>query len=226
MPYADLHFGRHFRGFFQLTSNLVWGRDPRPLDRDDLDLLQAFAQLTFGSFSIRGGRQEIQYASSRLVSIREGPNVRLAFDGVRVMQHVGEWQIDGFGLVPVRVSPGVFDDGPEPGQRFWGVYATGPILSRQIGIDAYYLGLLRPTASFNEGRRASCGTPLGRASGVSQAASTTTSSSSIRPGRSARGQSALGWSPRIRATPSSSSHAAARRAPGERGERRQRSAQL
>jgi hypothetical protein len=150
MPYADLHVGGHFRGFFQLTSNLVWGRDPRPLDRDDLDLLQAFAQLTFGSFSIRGGRQEIQYASSRLVSIREGPNVRLAFDGVRVMQHVGEWQIDGFGLVPVRVSPGVFDDGPEPGQRFWGVYATGPILSRLIGIDAYYLGLLRPTASFNE----------------------------------------------------------------------------
>jgi len=150
MPFADVHFGRHVRTFFQLTSNLVWGRDPRPLDRDDLDLLQAFSELTFGSFSIRGGRQEVQYASSRLVSIREGPNVRLAFDGVRIMQRIREWEIDGFALVPVRVSPGVFDDGAEPGQWFWGVYATGPVLSQNLEIDAYYLGLFRATADFDQ----------------------------------------------------------------------------
>ena len=53
--------------------------------------------------------------------------------------------------MPVRVSPGVFDDGPEPGQWFWGVYATGPILSRRIGLDAYYLGLFRATAAFERG---------------------------------------------------------------------------
>ena len=150
MPYTDLHFGRHVRAYFQLTSNLVWGRDPRPLDRDDLDLLQAFSELTFGSFSVRGGRQEIQYASSRLVSIREGPNVRLSFDGVRIMQRIREWQIDGFALVPVRVLPGVFDDGAEPGQWFWGVYATGPALAQRLGIDAYYLGLFRATADFDQ----------------------------------------------------------------------------
>jgi len=151
MPHADLHFGRKFQAFFQLTSNLVWGRDPRPLDRDDLDLLQAFGSLTFGSFTVRGGRQEIQYASSRLVSIREGPNVRLAFDGLRVIQRIREWQLAGFALVPGEVRRGVFDDRAEPGQGFWGVYATGPILAERFGLDIYYLGRFRETATFEQG---------------------------------------------------------------------------
>jgi hypothetical protein len=151
MPYAELHFGRHVQIFVQLTSNLVWGRDPRPLDRDDLDLLQAFGSFSFDSFTVRGGRQEIQYASSRLVSIREGPNVRLAFDGVRIIERIGEWQLDGFALVPVQVRQGVFDDRPEPGQWFWGLYATGPVLAESLGLDIYYLGLFRETAVFEQG---------------------------------------------------------------------------
>ena len=184
-------------------------------------------ELTFGSFSIRGGRQEIQYASSRLVSIREGPNVRLAFDGVRVMQHVGEWQIDGFGLVPVRVSPGVFDDGPEPGQWFWGVYATGPILSRQIGIDAYYLGLLPsrlPRSSKRTARelRHTIGTRIwGEPAGFDYNLELVYQTGSFGPGTDQRLDGRLGHGLHDQAA----SHAAARRAPGERGERRQRSAQ-
>jgi hypothetical protein len=152
MPHAALHVGTHFQTFFQLTSNLVWGRDPRPLDRDDLDLLQAFAAVTFGPFTLRGGRQEIEYASSRLVSIREGPNVRLAFDGARAILRIWGWQLDAFGVVPVQVRPGVFDDPPEPGQGFWGVYATGPILAKRISLDLYYLGRLREDAAFEQGR--------------------------------------------------------------------------
>jgi hypothetical protein len=151
MPHAAVHFGGQFQTFLQLTSNLVWGRDPRPLDRDDLDLLQAFGSLSIGSFTARGGRQEIQYASSRLVSIREGPNVRLAFDGLRVIQRIREWQLDGFALVPVQVQPGIFDDRAEPGSWFWGFYATGPILAERIGLDAYYLGRFRETAAFEQG---------------------------------------------------------------------------
>lgn len=151
MPHADLHIGPHVQVFFMLTSNVVWGHDARPLDRDDLDVLQAFGSVSLGSFSVRAGRQEIQYASSRLVSVREGPNVRLAFDGLRVMQRVRTWQVDGFALVPVRVRPGVFDDRPAPGEWFWGIYATGPVLAERIGLDVYYLGRLRQTAPFEQG---------------------------------------------------------------------------
>ena len=150
MPHAALHFGPYVRVFFQLTSNLVWGRDPRPLDRDDLDVLQAFASLSLGSFTLRGGRQEVQYADSRLVSIREGPNVRLAFDGLRLIQRIERLQLDGFALVPVQVRPGIFDDRPEPGQWFWGLYATGPVFP-WLGLDLYYLGRFRETATFEQG---------------------------------------------------------------------------
>lgn len=151
MPHVGLRAGTYFQAFFELTSNIVWGREPRPLDRDDLDLLQAFGSWTFDSFTIRGGRQEIQYASSRLVSIREGPNVRLSFDGVRLIQRIGQWQLDGFGLIPVEVREGVFDDRPEPGQWFWGVYATGPVFQEVAGLDAYYLGRFRADAAFEQG---------------------------------------------------------------------------
>jgi hypothetical protein len=150
MPHADLRVAPHLQAFFQLTSNLVWGRDPRPLDRDELDVLQAFASLSLGSFTARAGRQEVQYASSRLVSIREGPNVRLAFDGLRLMQRIQRWQVDGFALVPVEVRPGVFDDRPEAGQWFWGLYASGPVLDG-LGLDVYELGRFRRSAAFEQG---------------------------------------------------------------------------
>lgn len=151
MPHAHLHVGARFEVYFELTSNLVWGDEPRPLDRDDLDLLQAFASVSFGSLTVRAGRQEVQYASSRLVSIREGPNVRLAFDGLRFMQRIRTWQLDGLVLVPVEVRPGVFDDRPEPGQWFWGLYATGPVVVKRFGLDVYYLGRFREEATFEQG---------------------------------------------------------------------------
>lgn len=151
MPFADLRLGKPFQVFVKLTSNLVWGTDPRPLDRDDLDLLQAFASVDFGDMTMRLGRQEIQYADSRLVSVREGPNVRLAFDGVRVMQGIGAWQVDGFALLPVEVRPGIFDDRPQPDERFWGLYSTGPLLGPALGLDVYYLGRYRRDAPFEQG---------------------------------------------------------------------------
>jgi len=151
MPLVDMHFGTHFQAFLQLTSNIVWGRDPRPLDRDALDILQAFGFFSFGPFAIRIGRQEIQYESSRLVSIREGPNVRLAFGGLRTILHIKKWQVDGFALVPIQVMPGIFDDYAPKGQWFWGIYGLNPILGNQIGLDAYYLGRYRQTAAFEQG---------------------------------------------------------------------------
>ena len=110
--------------------------------------------MSLDAFTVRAGRQEVQYASSRLVSIREGPNVRLAFDGLRFIQRIQRWQVDGLLLVPVEVRPGIFDDRSEPGQWFWGVYATGPVFRRfaeSLGLDVYYLGRFRETAAFEQG---------------------------------------------------------------------------
>src|SRR4030095_11974961 len=79
------------------------------------------------SITLRVGRQELNYGSSRLISFREGPNVRLSFDGLKTILRIGEWQVDAFAVKPVRTRPGAFDDDPDPNQKFWGLYAVTPV---------------------------------------------------------------------------------------------------
>ncbi|MCC7386587.1 MAG: alginate export family protein [Deltaproteobacteria bacterium] len=158
MLHGDLHLGSHFRGFVQLKSALLGDRTggARPTDEDVLDLHQAFVDAIvgpgrMGTLTLRGGRQELAYGSSRLISVREGPNVRRSFDGLRVMHRLGTWQTDVLAFAPVETNPGIFDDGRERGQWLWGVYGAGPLLSRNLGIDVYYLGVRRPDAAFDQG---------------------------------------------------------------------------
>jgi hypothetical protein len=159
MLHADAHFGDYFRVFTQFKSGLENGRNggPRPTDRDDFDLNQAFFDLhvpglKLESLTLRAGRQELAYGSSRLVSAREGPNVRLSFDGVKSILKVSDWQLDAFVVKPVRTKVGVFDDDPDPNQTLWGIYAVAPVLWLPGGhADFYYLGLDRDDAHFDQG---------------------------------------------------------------------------
>lgn len=158
MLHGDLHAGPHARVFVQLLSAFVAERagGPRPVDQDLLDVHQAFLDLTVdvggvGAFTLRAGRQEVDYPSARLVAVRDGANVRLSFDGVRAIQEIGEWHVDGLALAPVATEPDIFDDGSEPGQRLWGIYSSGPVLSEALALDVYYLGLLRQNAMFDQG---------------------------------------------------------------------------
>jgi hypothetical protein len=72
------------------------------------------------SFTLRLGRQETAYGSSRLISWREAPNVRQTFDGVRFMWHNPGCQFDGFVTRPASTKPGIFDDNANPNVWFWG----------------------------------------------------------------------------------------------------------
>src|SRR6185369_1004271 len=101
--HGDLRIGENARLFAQFQSSLEDGRKggPRPTDRDELELHQAFLDLKLnfpddGSLTLRSGRQELAYGSQRIISVREGPNVRQSFDGFRLMYRTGEVQIDGF----------------------------------------------------------------------------------------------------------------------------------
>jgi len=159
MLHTDVHLGSRVRFFGQLKSGIEIGRagGPRGADEDKLDLHQAFGEiraLTNGKdgLTLRIGRQEIGLGSSRLVSFREGPNVRQSFDGIRLGWRSSEWQIDGLVTKPVETKRGVFDDAWDHTRSVWGVYAVGPFRTLPKGkIDLYYLGLDRKRARFDEG---------------------------------------------------------------------------
>src|SRR6266705_4828706 len=156
MFYFDVHYGKHVRSFVELKSGLNSYRigGPRPIDEKKLDFQTAFLEVGTGDdrnwIKFRAGRQEMEYGSGRLIDVREGPNVRLSFDGFKVKAGIGPWQIDGFAMRPDKDEPGFFDNAPNHAVGFWGVYATRS-LRRNTLLDVYYLGLDRKEATFQRG---------------------------------------------------------------------------
>jgi hypothetical protein len=177
---GDLHIGDTFRTFIQFGSHLVSSKSlSPPTDVDQFDLQQGFADLKAplgqnGSVTFRGGRQEITLGAGRLLDVREGPNIRLSFDGGRLFYESPALRLDAFGAAPVVPKRGVFDDSsdarqPFPGEAFWGLYGVMPVSTVPgLHVDIYYLGITRQKAPFNSGvaneRRHTVGTRVwGRA---------------------------------------------------------------
>src|SRR6185503_11533007 len=98
------------------------------------------------------GRQELAFGSSRLVAVRESPNVRQSFDGVRLTVRATKWRVDGFVTKPVETDRGIFDDAPDHTRTFWGAYAVRPLpLLPKVNMDLYYFGIDRKSARFDQG---------------------------------------------------------------------------
>lgn len=158
MLHADLHFGKRLRFFAQIKSGLLAGRSggARPADLDKLDLHQAFADVAVVkkeafSVTVRAGRQEAEFGSSRLVSVREGANVRQSFDGARIFLQVGRWQVSPWFFKPVTTGRGFFDDRPNNEQAFFGAYAARN-LPRLKGLFVVYANRLdTKTARYEQG---------------------------------------------------------------------------
>lgn len=158
--HADFHFGKRVRFFGQLQSGIETGKrgGPAPPDEDLLDVLQAFVDVTWTfsserSLTLRAGRQELSYGSGRLISMRDGTNVRQSFDGAKLMLRTANWNVDAFAVKPVENASGFFDDAPISSQTSWGVYAVRslPRLPAIKKLDLYYIGLARRTAHFDQG---------------------------------------------------------------------------
>jgi hypothetical protein len=172
--HADLHVGPSFRFFGQFVTGLEEGRigGPRPdIDKNVFDAHQGFMDTVLflggdtDTLTARLGRQEFEYGSGRIIDLRDGVNLRLAFDAARLLFHAGDLQLDAWWSKPVRNRTGVFDDDPDPDRSFWGVYAVHPLpILPQGHIDLYYLGFENKQAVYVQGRgyelRNSLGTRL------------------------------------------------------------------
>lgn len=147
LPYADLHVGR-VRAFVQPIVAYAVGVQPSagPVDRTGVDLLQGFAEVSVhagdATVVLRAGRQLMPLGSERLVGARYGPNIPLAFDGVRADVHAGPAKLSVFRVEPVRAGAGAFDDRAVSAKALWGAYATLP------NLDLYYLGFRHRGATF------------------------------------------------------------------------------
>lgn len=114
--HADAHLTDQTRLFVQLENALAPGLDkPGPVDANRLDLRLLFldtqADIDGGLFKLRVGRQEIGFDLQRFVSVRDGPNVRQAYDAVWGDYEKNGWRITSFVSQPVQYrNRADFDD--------------------------------------------------------------------------------------------------------------------
>jgi hypothetical protein len=155
--HTDFHAGKHFRTFVQLQGSLADGKtSTSPVDENPLDLHQAFVDFNTNLSSktkiiFRLGRQELSYGSQRLVSVRDGPNNRQAFDGAKLSVLSSQYKLDIFYSHYVAAKKEIFDDGWNKNTRFWGSYMTLNNVLILENMDVYYLGIWRRNTSFDEG---------------------------------------------------------------------------
>ncbi|WP_083910309.1 alginate export family protein [Sphingomonas sp. LH128] len=145
LPYADLHVGK-LRAFVQpvFATSISVAPSPGPTDGTGLDLMQGFAEADLGPVTLRAGRQMLSLGSERLVGTRYGPNVTLAFDGLRANVAVGSAKVSLLAVRPVQPGKGSFDDRTSSQKALWGAYAAMPEM------DLYYLGYRNDAAHWGD----------------------------------------------------------------------------
>ena len=157
LVHSDLHVTKYFRAFVQLQGSMINGKaSTSPVDEDPLDLHQAFVDFNANpeaqtKVMFRLGRQELSYGSQRLIAVRDGPNNRQAFDAIKaVVSHTG-YKADFFYSHYVAAKKGIFDDGWNKNSQFWGSYWVINKVPVLQNIDAYYLGIWKRKATFDDG---------------------------------------------------------------------------
>lgn len=159
--HASFQLGKQFRLFGELYSGYVTNADPIFLESDGIDLHQGFIEWKPANKPdfqaiIRLGRQEIGYGASRLVGIREGPNMRRSFDMARVIFRRKGASLDVLYGKEVDINLYAFDN---PSNIFnanainpsiWGLYYRQPIFKNVGKLDLYYFGFYTNRSRFND----------------------------------------------------------------------------
>lgn len=148
MLHMDLKYRDGFRVFVQGVAAFDEDRDlrPRGIDENRWDLHQLFfdVPMPFGdsAWTLRVGRQELQYGAQRFVSPLDWAMVRRRFDGVKLFTKGEQWDIDLWFMKPVdigqvqRKQRDRFNEDLD----FYGLYTTYKGIPRH-GLDLYFYAI-------------------------------------------------------------------------------------
>jgi Alginate export len=138
---ADLRVASQLQVFVELQANFApWKSVITPVDRNPLDLEQAFVTLTEpvgdGIARLRIGRQQIGFDLQRFISVRDGPNNRQSYDAVWAEYEQCQWRITGFYSLPVQDVPqGAFTDFSSNHLTYGGVRGVHKLFGNsQLGV--------------------------------------------------------------------------------------------
>ena len=154
---ADAHLNSRMRVFVQVVQANAFGKvgPLSPSDVDHLDVANAFIDAkpdTDRRLTLRLGRQEIYlHPTQRFVSVREGPNVRQSFDGLRAQWSESRLHLDGFITRPVAYKQSAFDDSSDRSQLFYGLNASYAKAAKE-SMGVYVLGLNRKNVAFGSSK--------------------------------------------------------------------------
>ena len=149
--HANIELDSHLRFFIQL-NNTVRFLNNNPvapeIDENQLSLHQAFAEIKINRWKFRIGRQELLYGNNRLITVREGPNTRLTFDGIVIKRTLKDGSIDFLAVSKVISKQFVFDDQSFK-EGLIGFYGTQFFLNRKIGLDYFVVNLQSHMRKYN-----------------------------------------------------------------------------
>jgi hypothetical protein len=151
LVHSTIELGNQFRFFIQLNNTLRFLNDNPvvpEIDENQLSLHQAFAELKVNSWKFRLGRQELLYGNNRLITVREGPNTRLTFDGIVVKRTLKNGGIDFFAVSKIISKQYVFDDESFK-EGLIGIYGTHYFSNRKIGLDYFILDFQSQSRTYN-----------------------------------------------------------------------------
>jgi hypothetical protein len=142
MLHADLRLGSFIRLFGQMNSCHITGANivSPQVDRDDLGIMQAFADINLKPpvpLQIRLGRQEIMLGAERILGLREGPTVRQSFDGGRLTLELPAFTGTILLVQPVLYNVGVFDNTRRKNEFVLAGYGSVPLKKKNL-VDLYY----------------------------------------------------------------------------------------
>lgn len=153
--HADLHLSKRVRIFAEMQSALANSRNISvPVEDNPLKVHQLFIDyVPFKRIplTLRAGRQEVSYGSKRLISVRDAPNSRRSFDGIKVIFSGDRIKTDIFYLHTVVDEEGIIDDSSSSDLRLWGTFLDINSSKKAFQFNFYYLGFYNKNALFYDG---------------------------------------------------------------------------